>query len=179
MARQVAELVRELLDVEARAEALDQRRKKLRAELEVIAREEHERSGACPGWKVAGAGRVTWCERRGRIVEAEPAKFLRWAEKHRPEAVVSSVAGWLVNELGTAGVVTPDGRLVDSNGVVVDGLALTPTTYYLSARLDSEAKRRAAAELEPPPPADLDDASDPPTWAEDRTAAEFLAGDVS
>lgn len=178
MGRQVSELVRELLDVEARATALDGRRKRLRAELEEIARAEHERSGACPSWKLKGTGSVTWCERSGRIVEERPAEFLRWAEEHRPEAIERKVAGWLVNELGTAGVVTPDGRLVDPNGVVVDGLALTPSTYYLSARLDSEAKRRAAAALTPPPPADDELDLDPPSWADDRTAAEFLAGDV-
>jgi hypothetical protein len=145
--RTVADLVAELLAVEARAAAVEAHRKELRSELEDRARAEHVLSGALPRWSVPGAGTASWCERKGTMHPADLGALLGWVEATAPEMIERAVSPVLLNTLAKTCAVTPDGRVVTPGGELVPGLAVTEATHYLSVRLDREAKARAVAEL--------------------------------
>ena len=146
--RTVAELAAELLTVEARAAALEEHRKALRAELEERARQEHAGSGALPRWATP-VGTVSWCERKGSLAVLDDAAFRAWARAtYGDRGVVESVAGFVVNEVVKTAAVTPEEReLITPDGELVPGVRMGPESHYLSVRLDREAKARAVAEL--------------------------------
>jgi hypothetical protein len=184
--RRIADVAAELLAVEAELAGIEAQKKALRAELADRAAAVHKSEGAAPSWKMPALGSVTWCVPTERpVVVADPPALLAWAEVSRPEAIERAVASWLVNELAKTSTALPDGSLVTPDGEQVPGLLLgPPKNPYLAVRIDAEAKARAAAAVARPP-ADQHDPDDddelgavPPSWANDPTAAEFLAGDT-
>jgi hypothetical protein len=121
-----AEAFREVLRLEAIAEACKNRAGKYRHELDTEAREELAAQGSAPTWRLPDLGTVALPLSKQAIVVDDIAALKKWVQANRPEEIVTTteIRASYQTALFAAVVVTPDG--VTFNGELVPGLTVKP-----------------------------------------------------
>lgn len=143
------EHLQEVLRLEGLADAARQRAQDHRDALAADARDELDREGAAPTWRVSDIGTITLPVSQPTPFVHHPAAFLAWCKQRYPDAIehIEQVRGSFQTAL-LAGALLEEGEVIDGGtGEVIPGVSVRPggVPKALTIRATPEAKAVFAA----------------------------------